>query len=277
VSRERVAAVALLAYPPAARTARGDEMLATLLDSSAASGRRFAREILDLVRLGLRARGAETASAGVGRVIGDGVCLAGAWFMTLELSILLSQKARGMHDPLLSSTSIVLLAAVLAITLIGYDRLAGAGALVWTALRFPLLLDAHAGIAGVVPEVLPIACFTVMLLAPRRRAPDPRRLAWLLVPATLVATLGPADSEQSPLLLAAVALAAVAVIVVAAAMLPTDPRLAIAGALPTTCLGIQVVGNAPPDAMLVLFLAAAPAVLAVAVTRTRGLQRRTPL
>jgi hypothetical protein len=29
--------------------------------------------------------------------------------------------------------------------------------------------------------------------------------------------------------------------------------------------------------MLVLFLAAAPAVLAVAVTRTRGLQRHTPL
>jgi hypothetical protein len=274
VIRERVAAVALLAYPPAARAARGDEMLATLLDSSAGSGPRFAREVVDLVRLGLRARGAETASAGMRRVIADGLCLAGAWFMTLDLSTLLSQRARGMHDPLLSSASLVLLAAVLAVTLVGFDRLAGAGALVWTALRFPLLLDAHPGIAGVAPEVLPIACFTVMLLAPRRRAPDLRRLAWLIVPATLVATLAPAHGDQSPMLLAAVALAAILVTVAAAATLTTDPRLAIAGAVPATCLGIQVAGNAPPDLTLMLLLAAAPAVLAVAVTRT---QRPRPI
>ena len=147
----------------------------------------------------------------------------------------------------------------------------------WTAARFPLLLDANPGIAGVAAEIVPIACFTVMLLAPRRRAPDLRRLAWLIVPATLVAALGPSNGEQNPLLLAAVAVAAILVIVVAVAMLPTDPRLAIAGAVPTSWLGINVVGHAPPNFAVVLFLAAAPAVLAVAVTRIRHLDQRTPV
>jgi hypothetical protein len=275
VSRERVAGLALLTYPPVARAARGDEMLATLLDASAGSRRRFARELADLVRVGLQARGAETASAGVRRVIADGLCLAGAWFMTLDVSTLLAQRVRGMHDPLLSSGSIALIAAVLVIALIGYDRLAGAGALLWTALRFPALIHDNPGIAGLAPEVLPVICFVVMLLVPRRRAPDLRRLAWLLVPATLVAALGPPPVDQSPLLLAYVALAAVLVVLFALASLPTDPRLAIAGAVPTTCLGVGVVGHAPDDLVLLMFLAAAPLVLAVAVTRTRRLRQRS--
>ena len=212
------------------------------------------------------------------RVVADGLCLAGVWFLTLDLSTLLSQRARGMHDPLLSAPSIVLLGAVLAIALVGFDRLAGAGALVWTAARFPLLLDANPGIAGAAVEIVPIVCFAAMLLAPRQRAPDVRRLAWLIVPATLVATLGPSNGEQNPLLLATVAVVAILVIVVAVAMLPTDPRLAIAGAVPTTALGIEVVVINHEGALIPrLFVAAAPMVLAIAVTRTRRLLRRAPI
>ena len=77
-------------------------MLATLQDASAGSRRQFVREIADLVRLGLRARGSQTASAGTRRIVADGLCLAAVWFMTLDVSTLLSQRARGMHDPLLS-------------------------------------------------------------------------------------------------------------------------------------------------------------------------------
>lgn len=121
-------------------------MLATLRDVSAGSRRGFAREISDLVRLGLRTRASSTASVGARRLVADGLCLAAAWLMTLDVSTLLSQRARGMHDPLLSAPSIALLAAVLALAFIGYDRLAGAGALVWTALRLPALWDHHAGL-----------------------------------------------------------------------------------------------------------------------------------
>jgi hypothetical protein len=278
MSGERIAELALLSYPAAARAARGAEMLATLQDASAGSRRRFAREIADLVRLGLRARGSQTASAGARRIVADGLCLAAVWFMTLDVSTLLAQRARGMHDPLLSSTSIALLAAVLAIALVGHDRLAGAGALVWTALRIPALWDHHAGIVNLAPEVLPVVCFCVLVVLPRRRAPDPRRLAWLLVPATLVAATGPAPGEASPLLVAGVLIAALLVVVVAVALLPTDPRLAIAGAMSLSNLGIAIVAiNHDRTFVPRLFLAAAPIVLAIAVTRTRRLLGHAPI
>ena len=274
MSRERIAGLALLSYPAAARDARGEEMLATLHDVSAGSGRDFAREIANLVRLGLRARGSQTASAGARRIVADGLCLAAVWLMTLDVSTLLSQRARGMHDPLLSAPSIALLAGVLALALIGYDRLAGAGALVWTALRLPALWDHHAGLVNLAPEVLPIVCFCVLVLAPRRRAADPRRLAWLLVPATLVAAAGPPPGEASPLLVAGVLLAALLVAAAAVALLPTDPRLAIAGAVSVSNLGIAVVAiNHDGSLVARLFVAAAPLVLAAAVTRTRQLRR----
>jgi hypothetical protein len=277
MSGERIAELALLAYPAAVRAARGDEMLATLQDASAGSRRHFVREIADLVRLGLRARGAQTASAGARRIVADGLCLAAAWFMTLDVSTLLSMRARGMHDPLLASSSIALLAAVLAIALVGYDRLAGAGALVWTALRIPALWEHHPGIVPLAPEVLPIVCFCVLLLVPRRRTPDPRRLAWLLVPAALVATAGPPPGEASPLLVAAVLIAALLVVIAAVALLPTDPRLAIAGALSLSNLGIAVVAvNHDGSLIPRLFVAATPMVLAVAITRTRRL-RHAPI
>ena len=227
MSGERIAELALLSYPPSARVARGEEMLATLQDASAGSRRRFVREIADLVRLGLRARGSQTASAGARRIVADGLCLAAVWLMTLDVSTLLSQRARGMHDPLLSSPSIALLAAVLALALIGYDRLAGAGALLWTALRLPALWDHHAGLVNLAPEVLPIVCFCVLALAPRRRAPTPG--ACVAAGARHPRRGGRAAAgEASPLLVAGVLLAALLVVVAAVALLPTDPRLAIA-------------------------------------------------
>ena len=98
VSRERVARLALLAYPADVRAARGDEMRATLHDVSAGSGRAFAREAVDLVRLGLRARATATATAGAPRLIADGLCLAGVWLMVLDLATLIDaarSRARG--------------------------------------------------------------------------------------------------------------------------------------------------------------------------------------
>ena len=116
------------------------------------------------------------------------------------------------------------------------------------------------------------ACFLVLLVAPRRRAPDLRRLAWLIVPATLVAALGPPKYDQSPLLLAIVAIAALLVVLYAIATLPTDPRVAIAAAVPLSSLGLG-----PPGVVSLLFVAATPLVLAVTVARLRDLRRRAPI
>jgi hypothetical protein len=270
VSREHLARVALRAYPSATHA---DEMLATVLDASAGSRKRFVRELVDLVRLGLRARATRTASAGAGRLVADGFCLAGIWLMTLDLTTLLSWRYRGLHDPLLAWPSIGLLAAALVAALVGLDRLAGAGALLWTALRLPHLLAVHPGIAGLAAEVVPALCFAVMLLAPRRRGVDPRRLAWLAVPVVLVITAGPGRDEQNPLLVATVALAAILGVAFVLAMMPTDPRLAIAGAVALSDLAVTVVGiNQNTSVMAFLALAAAPTTVVLAVRRTRTLQ-----
>jgi hypothetical protein len=278
MSRERIAGLALLSYPAGARAARGDEMLATLLDVSARSRRGFAREIADLVRLGLRTRATSTATIGARRLIADGLCLAGIWLMTLDVTTLMAQRARGMQDPLLAPAPLLLLVAALSAALIGRDRVAGAAALTWTALRIPTLWDYHPGIVNLAPEVLPIVCFCVMVLAPRRRTTDLCRLAWLILPAALVLTLGPPHGEQSPLLLAYVALGAILATAFALAMLPTDPRMAIAGAVSLSTVGLSIVAHHHDvSAPACLFAAAAPLVLAAAVTRTRRLRRATPL
>jgi hypothetical protein len=249
-------------------------MLATLHDVSAGSRRGFAREIADLVRLGLRTRATATASVGARRLIADGLCLAAVWLMTLDASTLVTQRARGMHDPLLAPAPLALLVAALALALVGRDRLAGAGALAWTALRLPSLWDHHPGIVNLASEALPIVCFCVMVLAPRRRATDLRRLGWLIVPATLVLTLAPPNGERSPLLLAYVVLGAILLTAFALAMLPTDPRLAIAGAISLSTLGVAVViHHHDAAAPATVFVAAAPLAIAVAVARTRRLRR----
>jgi hypothetical protein len=192
--------------------------------------------------------------------------------MTLDLSTLLAQTVRGMHDPLLAPPSLILLGVALALALVGHDRSAGVTALVWTAARLPTLLDHRPGAAlVVVAATLPSAtCFAVLALAPRRRAPGVRGLAWLIVPATLVITFGPPQYDQSPLLVALVAITALLVVLYALAMLTTDPRIAIAGSVPLSAIGIGA------GSFLLLGLAA-PLVLAVALTRIRQLRQQVPI
>ena len=84
---------------------------------------------------------------------------------------------------------------------------------------------------------------------------------------TLVATFGPPDYDQSPLLLALVAVAVVLVVVYALATLPTDPRIAIAGAVPFSTITL----GTPSAGLLALV---APVVLAIAVVRLRHLGAR---
>ena len=113
------------------------------------------------------------------------------------------------------------------------------------------------------------------MIVPRRRAPDPHRLAWLVVPVVLVVSFGP--HEKNPILVAGALLAVILVVAFALSMLPTDPRVAIAGAVPLSTLAIGAVSTNHDISAPWLFVAAAPVVLAIAITRTRLLQRLTPL
>jgi hypothetical protein len=275
MNRDALARMALTAFPPAERAARGPELLATTLDVMAGASRRHvARELADLTQAGLRVRGVETASAGPARVLGDGLGRAGAWILTLDLATLLAQRVRGEQGALLSSWSIGLLAVVLATVLVGFDRAGGCGALIWTATRTPALLHDIPATDALLAALVPVTCFAVLVAAPRRGAPDVRRLAWLLVPVALAAVLGPPPWEQNGVLVAFVALAALATVAAAIVLLPTDPRLAIAGAVPLSDLGIGVLGHpGAASPVLLAVLATAPATCALAVVRTHRLQR----
>jgi hypothetical protein len=273
VIRERLVAAGLLAYPPEARERLGGEITGTVLDAGADSRRRLVRELADLVRLGLRARARVTATSGARRVIFDGLCLACVWLMLLDLATLLAQRVRGMHDPLLAPASLVLLAVALSLALVGFDRLAGVAALAWIGARLPALVaDTPGETAAVITvTVLTAGCFATLALAPRRRPRDLRRLAWMIVPVFLAATLGPPPWEQSPLLRAIVVVAALATAAYVLASFLTDPRTAIAaGAVLTTAADNH-------GAVNVIVIGILPLVAAAATLRIRLLRRRTPI
>ena len=155
-------------------------------------------------------------------------------------------------------------AAVLALALVGYDRLAGAGALVWTALRIPALWDHHPGhrqprARGPPDRLLLRAGARPAPTAARPAAPgvadragDAGRGGRRRRRRGLARCCWPACcSRRSSSSWSAVAL------------LPTDPRLAIAGAVSLSNLGIAVVAiNHDGSLVPRLFVAAAPLVLA---------------
>jgi hypothetical protein len=270
MNRERVATAALRALPRQLRATHGEEIIDTLLDSSAtASRRRFARELADLVRAGLRARATQTATVGTRRLLADGFCRGAILVMTLDLSTLLSQRLRGLEDPLLSWPSIGALGVMLTLALIGAERLAGVAALVWTAARFPELLEHNATFTGIAPTIVPLVCFSVLVLSPRPREIDPRRISWLAATGALVAAYGPPDGNG--LITAIVTSTALLLMFSAVVSIPADPRLTIACALPASYVGLMVAG-APALPAWLLFLGA-PLALSVAIIRTWRLRQ----
>jgi hypothetical protein len=267
VRRRRIAALALCAYPSETRQSSGEEILATLLDCSEASTGRFVRELIDLLRFGLRARAAQTAAVGWRRLIADGLCLAAMVFLAQDLATAL--RSRGVPHALYSPTSIALLVVLLATALIGRDRLAGAGALLLTALRLPGLLADHLGLGAYAGMILPAFCLLAMVLAPRARPLD--GLGWLaaLIERRWRVVVAVAIA---PALIADPSLLVVGVVLLALAMLLTDPRMAIVLAVTITNLGIGV-GHAPVlvSAPAIAFT---PAILAFTIVRTQRLQRQ---
>jgi hypothetical protein len=220
VIRERIGRAALRAYPPAVRQARGLEMLGMLLDAGEHSRRAFARESGSLVLGGLRARGAITARAETRRLIADACCQAVIIFLMLWIiSALNTEAIAGPSQQLVVQA--VVLAAILACALIGYERIAAIGGLAALAAYGPL--GPHTQLLPVAKVLVPIACLLVMVRAPQRRPRDPRQLLWLL-PVCVVAALHAHAYVGLPEVLAVMSLGGLL-------RLPHDPRLAIACSL----------------------------------------------
>lgn len=265
MTREDLAALASLTLPRSIRESRGEEIIGTMLDC-AGDGRRvrFVHELVALVGMGLRAR---CSGYGSRRLLADGVCRGAILVMTLDLSTMLAQRLGGLQDPLLTWTSIAILAMALATVLIGAERVAGVVALAWTLARLPQLVAHNPTFRGVAPTIVPVLCFVVLILAPRRRGLDPRRLAWLATTAALVIAYG--RGYEMPLITIIVSLAAIGLMVAAVLTIPSDPRLAIACAMPATYVALMVAGKHAPAAWLLLV--GPPALLTIAAVSARRL------
>ncbi len=265
MTREALAGWALRVLPDSLRASYGEEILGTVLDCAGTGSRtRFVRELADLVGTGLRAR---AAGRGSRRLLADGFCRGAILVMTLDLSTLLAQKLGGVQDPLLSWASIAALGVVLATALVGAERLAGIGAVAWTLARLPQLMAHDTTFRGIAPTIVPLACFAILILAPRRRGVDLRRLAWLAAIAALVGAYGRGHGLE--LVTAVVSCGVVALVGAAVLTIAIDPRLAIACALPATYVALMIAGKPALPAWLLLI--GAPALMTVAAVSARRL------
>lgn len=242
--RDRIGQAALRAYPPAVRQARGLEMLGMLLDAGEQSNRAFVRESVSLVLGGLRERGALAARAGTRRLVADACCRAVLIFLMLWLiSALNRQGSAGASRQLLVQE--VVLAAILACALVGYERIAALSGLAALIAYGPV--GPHIQLVGLAKVLVPIACLLVMVRAPQRRPRDPRRLLWLLPVAVLAALTAHAQVG----LLEVLAVMSVGGLV----RLLHDPRLAIACSLVWITVLLAEAGRPAPAGLRLLDVA----------------------
>jgi hypothetical protein len=220
VIAERVARVSLLAYPRDVRESRGDEMMDTLLDLSMGSWWRVLAESLGLVRSGLRARASITAGSGSRRLVATGCAQAATvWglvlltaYLQLDRMILDSRGVALREGALFMTQSLhgevalflpqALIAVSVAAALIGYDRIAALFGFAWLGVLLHrdllptnwLPWDRPAHLIAL--ALVPAACYVVMLLMPRARGHDARRLLWLA--AALLIGLAPSPDFTNP-------------------------------------------------------------------------------
>jgi hypothetical protein len=242
--RERIGRVALRAYPPAVRQTRGLEMLGMLLDAGEQSTSAFVQESGSLVLGGLRERRAITARAGTRRLIADSCCQAVLILLTLWL-ISAVEEAIAVTGQRLRIQELVL-AAILACALVGYERIAAVSGLAVFAALGPI--GAHTPLVLLARVLIPIACLLVMALAPQKRPRDPRHLLWLL-PVGALAALQPHAHVGLPEALAIISLGGLI-------RLFHDPRLAIACGLAWIVLLTSNVARPGPAGLHLLVILA---------------------
>jgi hypothetical protein len=258
VIRERIGQAALRAYPPAARQRRGLEMLGMLLDAGEQSNWALVRESGSLVLGGLRERGALDARTGTRRLLADACCQAVPIFLTLWIiSALNTEAIAGPSQQLVVQA--VVLAAILACALIGYERIAAISGLAAIAAYGPVGLHTH--LVLLAKLLVPIGCLLVMVRAPRKRPRDPRRLLWLLPVSALAALHAHAD----------VGLPEALAVMSAGGLLRLlhDPRLAIACSLVWIILLSIHAGRPAPAGLGLLDLAHVAAGLMLTIAAGR--------
>ena len=268
-----LARTALRCYPPATRTARGAEMLDTLLEAS--GGRRgvFVWNVVSLVAAGLGERARASARLSAGRTIAEAAKLASVLYACLWLTagfVVLIER-RGWHHGSAVSLYVVGLVIVLLAWSQGRQRLAGVIGLAGTvavalvvARRPDFLLP-----VSIVQPILPAFGYLIMAIAPRRERPSTVAVGALaaLVVVSVLAGANTGGFGQL-IVLAAVSIAGLAVFAV-------QPRLAIAVAIIWTAIGIGLIAFAGTQpAPWKLLIAAAPAVLAATAARARLIRRR---
>lgn len=265
--RERLARAAAWFVPPQDRS----EPVHTALDISEGSIVAFTRELAGLAWFGYRRRGADIAGTGLGRVLADGLCQGAVWVLVFELADLVAHIITGSGGPLESHLAAVLLAVALALALGGLDRLAGVAGLGWLAVWTPILAQYRTP-AGLTALLVPLLGFVALLAVPRRRHLDARRLLWFAVPAALAATAGPGNPAAFVLWLPVVLVVAGAAVL----MLPTDPRLAIAAALPITYVGAQKAPRGDVGSIVLTSAVLVVLALAVLLRRFRPVASKAP-
>jgi hypothetical protein len=175
-SREWIGGVVLCCYPRQVRAERGAEMLGTMLDASAGSSGAFARESLLLGIGGLRERASSSARLPVGGLIADGFRWAAIVVASIVTANLVNERWV-QHVQVASGSRLLLLGAMFACWLAGYQRASGIVGLVWLA-RWVLL----GGVGGfhigpVVVYLVPLVGFSAMVVAPVGPAREQRRTA----------------------------------------------------------------------------------------------------
>ena len=244
------------------------------IDASGQSKAAYGRELAALVGHGLRARSASGAAPSTARVIADGCCYAGVAMLAL-ITAGLGGVSVEFHQTLAQSTQVwhlLLLGGSLSAALIGYDRIAAAGALAWIAIVISAPYRGSAVAPLVALEAVPVACFAVMLTMPRYQSRRVRRVAWL-IPIAALGTVAGGVGPSTYLVLAPLAIA----VPVALARVGRDPRLAIGCSL----LGFEIAMFETAEALqgrplpiglplTILLFSATPLVIAFVARRTRA-------
>jgi len=205
----------------------------------------------------LRERRALTARSGTRRLIADACCQAVIIFLMLRLiSAVNTQGIAGPSHQLVVQD--VVLAAILACALVGYERIAAVAGLAALIAYGPL--GPHVQLVGLARVLVPVACLLVMVRAPQRRPRDPRQLLWLL-PVCVLAALQSHAYVGLPQVLAVVSVGGLL-------RLFHDPRLAIACSLVWVIL-LAHAGRLAPAGLGLLDVAAVGAGLMLIIAAGR--------
>ena len=271
--RSRLVRAALRCYPPATRTARGAEMLDTLLEASGDRHRMFMWNVVSLVVAGLGERARASTGLSAGRTIVEATKLASVLYACLWLTAgsvaVIGQ--RGWHHEGAVWLYVVGLLTVLLAWSQGRQRLAGVVGLACTVVvalvvaRRPDLLLA----VSVVQPIVPAVGFLLMAVVPTRERPNTVVLAALTLLVGVSAIAGASVGGFGQLIvLATTSIGGLAVFAV-------QPRLAIAVAIIWTAIGIELIAFASAQpAPWKLLVVTAPTVLAATAARGRVIRGR---